>query len=156
MSYASSMLSTSGTLAVYGRKITQNGKPDVEIILDDHVDGKTYTTFDSLSGKVNITAPHAARFDEIRITLEGTTKTFVESLAPTSTRSRLTAVHNFLKLVMPIRDSEYPTPRIAEAGRTYTFPFNVSNTWSLLIAYDKTLSNRIIVRHSRPASSSSL
>ncbi|KAE8450637.1 hypothetical protein EG329_005981 [Mollisiaceae sp. DMI_Dod_QoI] len=122
--YAASIQSTTGTLAGYARRVTSNGRPDMEIILDDYEEGKCFTTFDPLSGRVEITAPHEARFDEIQITLEGTIKTYVENLSPHSTRSKTTARHNFLKLTMPIRESEYPQPRIAEAGRTYTYPFN--------------------------------
>jgi len=123
MSYAASIQSTAGTVATYAKKMA-HGQPDMEIFLDNHVEGKIYTTFDAICGRVNITAPHNARFDEIRITLEGSTKAFVENFSPASTRSRTTATHNFLKLVMPIRESDYPQPRIAEAGRTYTFSFN--------------------------------
>ena len=112
--------------------MAQNGRPELEIALDDHQNGKIYSTFDPVSGNVKITAPHNARFDEIRITLEGSSKTYVENLSPHSTRSRTTAVHNFLKLVMPVRDSDYPQPRIAEAGRTYTFPFNFAVPGQLL------------------------
>lgn len=122
--YAASIQSTTGTLAGMARKMTQNGRPDMEIILEDHTEGKKYSTFDPVSGKVAITAPHEARFDEIKITLEGTVKTFVENLSPHTTKARTTATHNFLRLTMPIRESDYPQPRIAEAGRTYTFPFN--------------------------------
>lgn len=122
--YATSIQSTTGTLAGYARRISQHGRPDINIILEDHIEGKKYTTFDPLSGKVEITAPFEARFDEIRITLEGTVKTFVENLSPHSTKARTTATHNFLRLTMPIRELDYPLPRIAEAGRTYTFPFN--------------------------------
>jgi hypothetical protein len=132
MSYAASILSTSGPLATYGKKISHHGRPDVEILIDNHEDGKTYTTFDALSGIVNITAPYNSRFDEIKITLEGTARTIIDNLAPTTSRTKITATHNFLKLVMPIRDSDYPVPRIAEAGRTYTFPFNVSASFYLL------------------------
>jgi len=134
MSYAASIQSTTGTMAEYARKLGHSARPDMEIILEDsHSDQKIYTTFDAISGRVNITAPHNARFDEIRITLEGQTKTYVENLSPHSTKSKTTAVHNFLKLVMPVRESDYPQPRIAEAGRTYTFPFNVSLTcWAFL------------------------
>jgi hypothetical protein len=128
MSYAASIQSTSGSIATYARKMAQSGRPDMEIVLDNHSEGKIYTTFDSISGKANITAPHNARFDEIRITLEGATKTYVENMSPTSTSSRTTAMHNFLRLVMPVREADYPQPRIAEAGRTYTFPFNVCRT----------------------------
>lgn len=125
MSYAASITSNTGTIATYARKMAQIGQPDVEIILDNHYSGKAYTTFDVVSGKVNIKASHNARFDEIKVTFEGCTKTWVESLSPTATKTKSTATHNFLKLVMPVRESDYPQPRIAEAGRTYTFPFNV-------------------------------
>jgi hypothetical protein len=125
MDAASVAMSTTGTLATYARKMAYNsGRPDMKILLDNHDDGKIYTTFDALSGRVEITAPHNARFDEIQITLEGSVKTFVENLSPHTTRARTTALHNFLKLTMPIRDTDYPQPRIAEAGQTYKFPFN--------------------------------
>jgi hypothetical protein len=125
MPYASSIQSTTGTIATYAKKMmVQNGRPDMDIILDNHVEGKIYTTFDALSGKVEIKASQNARFDEIQITFEGSTKTWVENLSPHSTRARTTARHNFLKLVMPIQEGDYPQPRVAEAGRTYTFPFN--------------------------------
>ena len=116
--------STTGTLATYARKMSHSGRPDMKIILDNHDEGKIYTTFDALSGRVEITTSQNARFDEIQITLEGTTKTYVENLSPHTTRARTTAMHNFLKLTMPIRDADYPQPRIAEAGQTYKFPFN--------------------------------
>jgi hypothetical protein len=136
MSYAASIVSTSGSIATYAKKMAHNGRPAVEILLENHQDGKVYTTFDAVRGKVNITAPHNARFDEIRITLEGATKTWVENLSPHSTRSRTTATHNFLKLVMPIRETDYPQPRIAEAGRTYTFPFNVRSNRSATVLFE--------------------
>ncbi|TVY24628.1 hypothetical protein LHYA1_G006388 [Lachnellula hyalina] len=123
-SYAASIQSTTGSIASYAKRLAQQGRPDMEIILDDHIEGKIYTTFDALSGKVEITAPYNARFDEIHITLEGTVKTFVDDLSPEKTKSKTTALHKFLKLVMPISENDYPQPRVAEAGRTYTFPFN--------------------------------
>lgn len=121
---ASSALSGSGTIASYAKKINPTKRPDVEIHLDDHHDGKTYTTFDALSGNASITAPHDAQFDEIQITLEGVTRTYVENISQSSATSRTTAIHRFLKLIMPIREAAYPQPRIAEAGKTYIFPFN--------------------------------
>lgn len=123
-SYAASIHTTTGSIATYAKRLAQQGRPDMEIIIDDYIEGKIYTTFDALSGKVEITAPHNARFDEIQITLEGTVKTFVDNLSPANTKSKTTALHKFLKLVMPIAETVYPQPRVAEAGRTYTFPFN--------------------------------
>ncbi|PQE33315.1 arrestin protein [Rutstroemia sp. NJR-2017a WRK4] len=120
----SSSTSTSSTIANYAKKINQIRRTGVEIVLDNHHDGKVYTTFDALSGTASISAPHDAQFDEIQITLEGVTRTYVETVSPASTTSKTRAVHKFLKLVMPIQASSYPSPRIAEAGKTYTFPFN--------------------------------
>jgi hypothetical protein len=131
--YAASIHSTTGTLASYAKKIAMSGRPGLEISLDNHAPGKIYTTYDAISGNVAITAPHNARFDTIQITLEGQTKTFIENLSPHSSRARTTAIHNFLKLVMPIKESDYPQPRIAEAGRTYTFPFNFAVPEHLLL-----------------------
>ncbi|KAF7863968.1 hypothetical protein EAF04_006933 [Stromatinia cepivora] len=121
---SASSASSSGTIASYAKKINPTKRPDVEIHLDDHHDGKTYTTFDALSGKASITAPHDAEFDEIQITLEGVTRTYVENISQSRATSRTTAVHRFLKLIMPIREAAYPQPKIAEAGKTYIFPFN--------------------------------
>ncbi|KAG9235983.1 hypothetical protein BJ875DRAFT_249152 [Amylocarpus encephaloides] len=123
-SYSASITSNAGSIAAYAKKMSQTGRTDMEITLDDHADGKTYTTFDTLTGQVLITAPHTSRFDSIQITLEGTARTYVDSLSPTAANSKTTAIHRFLKMVMPIQESEYPQPRIAEAGRTYTFPYH--------------------------------
>jgi hypothetical protein len=126
MSPPASLLSTTSTIAGYVRKIGHS-RPGVEVVIDDHTPDKVYTTFDAVTGLVNITAPQQnVRFDEVRITLQGLTKTFVENMSPSGSRSRGVARHNFLRLVMPLRDADYPQPRMAEAGRTYTFPFNVS------------------------------
>jgi hypothetical protein len=66
-----SINSTQGSLGGYAKKMIHNGQPEMEIHLDNHTDGKIYTTFDAISGKVHITATQTARFDEIQITLEG-------------------------------------------------------------------------------------
>ncbi|KAI9817216.1 MAG: hypothetical protein M1827_001329 [Pycnora praestabilis] len=71
-----------------------------------------------------MTAPNDARFDDISITFEGFTKTFVEKLATTAAvNPRIEAFHSFLKLTQPIDESILPQPRLAEAGRTYQIPF---------------------------------
>lgn len=123
-SYAASVQSTAGTISSYARKMARPAHPDMEILLDHHHDGKVYTTFDALTGRVLITAPHAARFDEIQITLVGSIKSFLENVSSHSSRSRTSAKHTFLKMRMPIRESEYPQPRVAEARRTYEFAFH--------------------------------
>lgn len=121
---ASSIHSTAQTIGGFARKIAAMGHPDLKVVLDDHVDHKIYTTLDSISGRIEITAPFNVRFDEIRITFEGIAKTHVEIMSPATSRARTNAVHNFLRLTMPLRDSDYPTPRVAESGRTYKLPFH--------------------------------
>ncbi len=130
--YAGSLHSTTESIAGYARRMGQNPRPELDIRLRDHYEGKVYTTFDAITGCVEITAPHSARFDEVQITFEGTTRTYVENLSPSAIRSKTTAVHKFLKLVMPVRESDYPQPRIAEPGRTYRFDFNFAVPEQLL------------------------
>lgn len=49
----------------------------------------------------------------------------MEKIATTAaTNSRTNAFHNFLRLTQPIGDELLPQPRVAEAGRTYKFPFH--------------------------------
>jgi hypothetical protein len=126
MSPTGSIQSTSSSLAGYVMKLAQNSHPGIEVLVDGHGPQKTYTTFDAVTGVVQITAPQNVRFDEVRITLEGRSKTFVETFSAAGSRSRSVARHCFLKLAMPLKDSDYPQPRVAEGGVTYTFPFNVS------------------------------
>ncbi|RDL42554.1 Uncharacterized protein BP5553_02533 [Venustampulla echinocandica] len=124
---SNSIQSQTGTIGTYAKRLAQQSQtyPDMSIFINDHVEGKAYTTYDALSGKVDITAPNSSRFDEIQISLEGVVKTYAISLAPTTAAAaKSNAVHRFLRMAMPIAESDYPQPRIAEAGRTYTFPFN--------------------------------
>ncbi|KAI9816984.1 MAG: hypothetical protein M1832_004968 [Thelocarpon impressellum] len=119
-------LATRNTVASQMRSLAQMGQPSIDIELNDQRGAymSSYTTSDRLHGQVSITAPHDSRFDDIHITLEGSSKTFVENLSATSTiNSRSRAFHTFLKLTQPITESQYPQPRVAEAGRTYEFPF---------------------------------
>ncbi|KAJ5621407.1 hypothetical protein N7528_006190 [Penicillium herquei] len=96
--------------------------PKIEIDLVGQKPGlvNSYTTGDRVEGVANITVDHETRFDEIEIILQGNSSTLVERV---SCPGRTGAQHMFLKLRQPIEDSEYPTPRVFEAGRTYKFPF---------------------------------
>lgn len=49
----------------------------------------------------------------------------MEKIATTApTNGRTQAYHNFLRLSQPIGEASFPQPRVAEAGRTYKFPFH--------------------------------
>lgn len=102
-------------------------KPVIEVTLtDDQKDAfvPQYTSLDEITGEVSITASCDTSFDDIYITFEGSTRTFVEKIATTSpTNGRTEAFHNFVRLVQPIDSSSLPSPRVIEAGKSYKFPF---------------------------------
>lgn len=102
-------------------------KPVIEVTLtDDQKDAfvPQYTSLDEIKGEVSITASCDTSFDDIYITFEGSTRTFVEKIATTSpTNGRTEAFHNFVRLVQPMDSSAFPNPRVIEAGKTYRFPF---------------------------------
>nr|KMM63753.1 hypothetical protein CPAG_00107 [Coccidioides posadasii RMSCC 3488] len=108
--------------------ITRKGRPSVEIMLDGDVSQSrginTYTTLDPIEGKVVISADTDVRFDQIHISFIGAAKTLIERpgyAGPTVGQS--SAFHAFLRLTQPIEESQYPQPRVLEAGRKYSFPF---------------------------------
>ena len=102
-------------------------KPVIEVTLsDDQKDAfvPQYTSLDEIKGEVSITAPCDTSFDDIYITFEGSTRTFVEKVATTSpTNGRTEAFHNFVRLLQPMDPSAFPDPRVIEAGKTYKYPF---------------------------------
>ncbi|KMU79387.1 hypothetical protein CISG_07791 [Coccidioides immitis RMSCC 3703] len=109
--------------------ITRKGRPSVEITLDGDVSSQsrginTYTTLDPIEGKVVISADTDVRFDQIHISFIGAARTLIERpgyAGPTVGQS--SAFHAFLRLTQPIEESQYPQPRVLEAGRKYSFPF---------------------------------
>jgi len=80
---------------------------------------------DRIEGTVTITPKCDTRFDDIDITFEGIERTSIERMAASAaTLSPIIDVsHRFLKMDQPIDERFLPHPRIAEAGRTYSFPF---------------------------------
>lgn len=114
------------TVSNYARRLAHSGGPDLVITLDQHNNSPhhIYTTGSEINGNVAITAPHTSRFDIVEISLEGTTKVSIEHMSPVAHHTSLVRQKTFLKLTMPIPESAYPVPRIAEAGQTYIFPFN--------------------------------
>ena len=111
-------------------------KPVVEVTLtDDQKDAfvPQYTSLDEIKGEVSITASCDMSFDDIYISFEGSTRTFVEKIASTSpTTGRTDAFHNFVRLVEPIGPSAFPNSKVIEAGKVYKFPFTFVVPDSLL------------------------
>lgn len=120
-------LSLGGPLANRVKNIGQKSKPAIEIALCDEQQSSfipSYTTLDEIKGEASITASSDTNFDEVFITFEGATRTFVEKIATTSpTNGRTEAFQSFLRLVQPMCPASFPEPRVLEAGKTYKFPF---------------------------------
>ncbi|CAZ80047.1 unnamed protein product [Tuber melanosporum] len=85
----------------------------------------TYTTHSRITGTVQVVSPNCdVRFDEVLITFEGTTRTWLDRLGPTPASSGRTYTEKtFLKLTQPIDDTLLPIPRLLTKSKTYTFPF---------------------------------
>ena len=102
-------------------------KPTVVITLhDDQQEAfvPSYTSLDQIKGDATITAKYDTSYDEIYVTFEGTTKTFVEKVATTSpANGRTEAFQVFLRLIQPMERNALPQSRILRAGQTYKFPF---------------------------------
>lgn len=119
---------------------TRGSPPRIEIKLVGQKPGlvNSYTTGDQIEGSAIVTVGNETRFDEVEIVLQGIIchkQSLVNSVADSPTGTAHTTVERaacpgrtgsqqmFLKLRQPIEETEYPTPRVLEAGRPYTFPF---------------------------------
>ncbi|KAK7981572.1 Arrestin [Apiospora saccharicola] len=136
--------SFTGVLAGINRKLAHGKPAAMEIHLDNHYSSKVYTSSSSLSGHVAINPAKDTRFETLQILLMGVSRTRVDGVhAPHATQ------HTFLKLTMPIPESVYPTPRVCEAGRTYTVPFNfvIPDYLTLSACSHKTASDAVGADH---------
>jgi hypothetical protein len=104
----------------------ENHHLDVQISLDEHNDdiSHIYTTSSPLLGHVTVTPIRRVRFDEVEITLEGTSTIIVDPRAPTALSPGFQPRHAFLRLTMPIPESQIPPSHMAQPGQIYKFPFN--------------------------------
>ncbi|KAK3201681.1 hypothetical protein GRF29_164g273455 [Pseudopithomyces chartarum] len=97
-------------------QIAHYGQPTIEIELDEsqHEASRaitSYSTMDTIQGKVHVTAQHDTKFREIEISFAGTAQVFVERLSTTpSMTGRTEAAHKFLTLKMPINPADLPSP----------------------------------------------
>ncbi|KAL8907810.1 MAG: hypothetical protein Q9207_001213, partial [Kuettlingeria erythrocarpa] len=102
-------------------------KPVVEIrLMDGQQDAfiPSYSSLDQIQGTVSVAAPVDTKVEQVFITFEGGTRTYVEKTASTApTNDRLNAYHTFLRLVQPMDDAIFPESGILKAGETYNFPF---------------------------------
>lgn len=115
---SSNLSEASSSLSARGKRVPFS-KSDIQIHITNHFKTKTYTTGGQISGSVTITTHREVRFDSVEIILLGGSKTRTEGYSAPHE-----STHTFLKLIMPIPESLYPVPRVLEAGRTVTIPFN--------------------------------
>ena len=118
---------TSG-LASTLKHIGLKPKPNITIKIHDAprdaFSPLVYTSRDQIKGEVAVTAQSALNFEDIYITFEGSTRTWVEKIATASaTQGRTEGFQNFLRLMEPFDPDYFPEPRVLEANKTYTFPF---------------------------------
>ena len=102
-------------------------KSIVDIKLNDEQKGcfvPSYTTLEKIEGTVFIKCPVDVPFDDLHITFQGSSRTYVEKLATSApTNPRTQAFHNFLRLAQPLGPEDLPENKIAKAGVAYEFPF---------------------------------
>lgn len=101
-------------------------KSDIDIVLDGGEDFvSSYTTHDEVKGNVILKFEKNTVVDDLDITFEGSTITYVEKIATTApTTGRTTGRHTFLKLLQPVEVECLPENRIARAGESYSVPFH--------------------------------
>ena len=100
-------------------------KSDIEIVLDGPEEFvHTYSSFDQIKGQVKLKFEKDTSIDDISVTFEGLSQTYVEKVATTApTTGRTTGKHHFLKLLQPIEAQDLPENRLARAGETCSIPF---------------------------------
>ncbi|MCJ1291676.1 hypothetical protein MMC34_003221 [Xylographa carneopallida] len=113
--------------SILGLSLDKTVKPKIDITLNDPQEENvvpSYTTLDKIEGTVSISAPVDLNFDDIHITFQGSTRTYVEKVSSTHAAfDRSKAYHSFLRLSQPIKDADYPENNILKAGEIYTYPF---------------------------------
>jgi hypothetical protein len=97
-----------------------HNKPTIDIIIDRHYNSKVYTSGSTISGRAVVHPTRDVSFDFFDIVFTGIAATrldFVQQYPSHSFRP-------FMKLRMPLSESDIPESRIFKAGQTYTIPFH--------------------------------
>lgn len=100
-------------------------KSEVEVVLSGkHEFVRTYSTFDQIQGHVELKFDRDTIINDMTVSLEGQSNTFVEKIAAASpTTGRTTGKHTFLRVQQPISAECLPENMLARAQETYTVPF---------------------------------
>ena len=113
------------------RNFANLSKPDLQIQFKDDEQCTrtrnyihTFSTGDKIEGTALITPPCNTKFDDIEISLVGSTKCYVDKISPSAAISaRSEAFQMFLKVDSPIDSSDLPSDGILQSGQTYPIPF---------------------------------
>lgn len=95
-------------------------KPSIDIKLDQHFTSRVYTSGSTVAGNAVVKCQRDTPFQSFDIYFTGVAASRMDFVQSYTTNS----VRNFMKLQMPIPDSDLPEPRVFQAGRTYTIPFH--------------------------------
>lgn len=101
-------------------------KNEIDIVLDDGEAEfvNAYSTHDEIKGRVHLRFEKDTLLDELFITFEGQSATYVEKIASTApTTGRTTGKHTFLRLLQPVDSDDLPADNLLKAGQTYEIPF---------------------------------
>jgi hypothetical protein len=123
---ASSSRRPSAFLSFVPLALRKSGDIDITLGSQQHVPGfvNCYSTHDVIKGEVVVSFERDTHFDDVVISFEGQTATYVEKIATTApTTGRTTGKHVFLKLLQPIDPANLPQYNNATAGTHYRFPF---------------------------------
>lgn len=99
---------------------------EIDVVLDGHADFvHSYATYDEIRGRVDVKCDRDTSYQDVSITFEGVTNTYVEKIATSApTTGRTTGRHTFLKVQQPITSDSLPEDNVFSAGVSYSVPFN--------------------------------
>ena len=95
-------------------------KPSIDIKLAQHFSARVYTSGSTVSGHAIVKCPRDTPFESFDILFTGVAASRMDFVQSFNTNS----VRTFMKLRMPIGESDLPEARLFEAGRAYHIPFH--------------------------------
>lgn len=104
-------------------------KPSIEVHIDGHYNSKVYTSGSPIAGHAVINTPRDVSYDVFEIVFTGIASTRLDFVQQFPTHS----FRPFMKLRMPIPESDLPADNVFEGGATYVVPFNFVVPYQLTI-----------------------
>ncbi|EXJ91079.1 hypothetical protein A1O1_04186 [Capronia coronata CBS 617.96] len=100
-------------------------KSELDIVFDGGTEFvHSYSTYDEIKGHVDVKFDKDTAFDDLIITFEGRTSTYVEKISTAApTTGRTTGRQTFLKVQQPIHEDDLPADGVFRANAAYSIPF---------------------------------